>query len=162
MPNFISPDAKISSYADIEESIKGSILTIKAGCHIDSFVKIKFAGGQGGIEIGEECYINSGTVIYSGNGIKIGNKVLIASNCTLAPVNHGIRSGTSMLKQTFMGSKGGIVIEDDVWIGANTVVLDGAIIESGCVIGAGSVVKGRLKENGIYSGNPLQFIRFRN
>jgi virginiamycin A acetyltransferase len=161
MPNIISSSVKISRFADIEESMKGSILTIKDGCHIDSFVKIKFAGGMGSIEIGENCYINSGTVLYSGNGIKLGNKVLIASNCTLAPVNHGIKRASSMLEQTFMSSKGGIIIQDDVWIGANSVILDGAIIEKGCIIGAGSVVKGLLKSYGIYVGNPLKFIRYR-
>ena len=37
--------------------------------------------------------------------------------------------------------RGGIVIEDDVWIGANCVLLDGAVLRRGCVVGAGSLVR---------------------
>ena len=41
-----------------------------------------------------------------------------------------------------------------MWVGANTVTLDGTIIRKGCVIGAGSVVRGVLEEDGVYVGNP--------
>lgn len=158
MGNIISNTAKISFLADIEESVKGSILKIGDKCVIDSFVKIKFAGGVGDIIIGNQCYINSGCVLYSGNGIKMGNKVLIAANCTFATGNHGIKKEQTMLEQDFMASKGGIIIENDVWIGANSVILDGSNIGKGCVIGAGSVVKGRLEPYKIYTGNPLTCI----
>lgn len=161
MPNFISDNARISCLSDIEESIKGSKLIISDDCFVDSFVKIKFAGGLGDIVIGKKCYINSGCVLYSGNGITIGNRVLIASNCTLAPTNHGIKKEANILEQPFMTSKGGIIIEDDVWIGANSVILDGSYIKKGCIVGAGSVVRGLLKEFGIYGGNPLALLKFR-
>jgi virginiamycin A acetyltransferase len=57
-----------------------------------------------------------------------------------------------------MPSKGGITVGNDVWIGANVVILDGAVIPDGCVIGAQSLVKGILKEYSIYAGNPLRLI----
>lgn len=153
----ISSSAKISKFADIEESIRGTKIIIDDEAVVDSFVKIKPVGGTGDIYIGKKSYINSGTVIYSGNGVSIGNYVLIASNCTLAPVNHEYRSkDKTIIEQRFMPSKGGILIEDDVWIGANTVILDGTIIKKGVVIGAGSLVRGELEAYGIYSGNPLQ------
>ena len=161
MPNFISTSARISKFADIEESVKGSKLIIGENCMIDSFVKIKFSGGLGDIIIGEHCYINSGTVIYSGNGIKFGNKVLVAANCTFSPANHGIKKDAPMLGQPFMESKGGIIIEDDVWIGANAVILDGVYISQGCIIGAGSVVRGKLEPYRIYVGNPVELKGYR-
>lgn len=161
MPNYISPSSKISKWADIEESVRGSKLTISDGCFIDSFVKIKFSGGLADIFIGEKCYINSGCVLYSGNGITLGNKVLIASNCTLAPSNHGIKKESTFLEQPFMKSKGGIIVEDDVWIGANSVILDGTIIKKGCVIAAGSVVYGVFEEYGVYGGNPIKKLKSR-
>ena len=55
---------------------------------IDAFVKIKPAGGSGDVVIGRGTVINSGCVLYTGNGIRIGRNVLIAANCTLAPTNH--------------------------------------------------------------------------
>ena len=61
-----------------------------------------------------------------------------------------------------MPSKGGIIIEDDVWIGANTVILDGAVIRKGVVVGAVSVVRDQeLMPYGVYAGNPLKLIKMR-
>ncbi len=155
----IAKTADISKLADIEESSRGSLLIIGDYSMIDSFVKIKFAGGLGNIVIGEHCYINSGTVIYSGNGIFIGNNVLIAANCTLAPVNHAYKDPDTLIrKQGFEPSKGGITIEDDVWIGVGTVVLDGAKIRAGSVIGACSLVIGETEVYSINSGIPIKKI----
>jgi virginiamycin A acetyltransferase len=152
----ISDRAKVSNFADIEDSVRGTRIIIEAGVVIDAFVKIKPAGGNGDVIIGEGSYVNSGTVIYTGNGVWIGKNVLIAANCTLAPVNHQYRlRDTQIIRQGFTPSKGGIRIEDDVWIGVNTVVLDGALIRKGCVVGACSLVKGELDEYGVYAGNPL-------
>ncbi len=158
----ISPNAKVSKLAEIEDSVRGTKILISEGVYIDSFVKIKPVGGSGDLFIGKNSYINSGTVIYTGNGIQIGEGVLIASNCTLAPVNHEFRlRSKTILQQRFMPSKGGIVIEDDVWIGANTVVCDGSIIRRGAVVGANSVVLGELDSYGVYVGNPLKLIKYR-
>ena len=151
----IHPTAKVSAFADLELSQKGSRILVGAGCLIDSFVKLKPAGGGGDILIGERCYLNSGCVLYSGNGIKIGNDVLIAANCTLAPVNHAFRDRSRLIRdQGFLESRGGILIEDDVWIGANCILLDGTIIRKGCVVAAGSLVMGELPEYSICKGTP--------
>lgn len=158
----VAKTAKISKLADIEKSSRGSQLIIGNYSMIDSFVKIKFTGGHGDIVIGEHCYINAGTVIYSGNGIIIGNNVLIAANCTLAPVNHAYRDLNTLIRQQgFEPSKGGITIEDDVWIGAGTVVLDGAKIRKGAVIGACSLVIGETEAYSINTGIPIKKVGIR-
>lgn len=152
----IAPSAKISPLADLEDSVRGSKIIIGANVVIDSFVKIKPAGGTGDVVIGDGTTINSGNVLYTGNGIRIGKGVAIAANCTFAPTNHEFKSrDTPIVKQGFKPSKGGIIIEDDVWIGANCVFLDGSIIRKGAVIGACSVVRGELEAYGIYVGNPI-------
>ena len=136
--------------------MRGSKIIISDGVVIDSFVKIKPAGGSGDLVIGRGSQINSGCVIYTGNGIVIGEDVLIAANCTLAPTNHEYRSKNQTIRQQrFMPSKGGIVIEDDVWIGANCAILDGTIIRQGAVIGAQSLIQGELTSYGVFVGNPL-------
>jgi acetyltransferase-like isoleucine patch superfamily enzyme len=153
----ISEHARVSAQADIEDSVRGSKIVIEAGVVIDAFVKIKPVGGTGDVLIGRNSYVNSGTVIYSGNGVHIGEGVLIAANCTLAPVNHEFRTREATIaQQGFLQSKGGIRIADDVWIGAGCVILDGASIGKGCVIGALSLVKGELEPYGVYAGNPLE------
>jgi virginiamycin A acetyltransferase len=152
----IHPTAKVSPLADLEDSVRGSLIQVGAHSMIDSFVKIKPAGGGGDLIIGEHVAINSGCVLYTGNGITIGNAVAIAANCTLAPVNHAYGDRARLIReQGFLPSKGGIVIEDDVWIGANCVLLDGAVLRRGCVVAAGSVVRGELKAYGVYAGSPL-------
>jgi virginiamycin A acetyltransferase len=155
----IDPTAKISPLADIEESVRGTLIQVGPRTVIDSFVKIKPAGGMGDVVIGADCAINSGTVIYTGNGVRIGDAVAIAANCTLAPTNHAIADRDRLIRdQGFQPSKGGIVIEDDVWLGANVVLLDGAILRKGCVIAAGSVVRGEVEAYAIYAGAPARRI----
>lgn len=158
----IDPSAKISQLADIELSTRGTLMRIGARTMIDAFVKIKPAGGSGELVIGADCAINSGTVIYTGNGIRIGDAVLIAANCTLAPTNHQFSDATKRIRdQGFQPSRGGIVIGDDVWLGANVVVLDGAVIGQGCVVAAGAVVRGELASYSVYAGSPAKRVSAR-
>ena len=138
------------------------MISIGANSSLDSFIKIKPAGGMGDLIIGSQCSINSGCVFYTGNGIEIGDAVLISANCTFAPTNHQYSSRQKFIKdQGFATSKGGIVIKDDVWIGSNCVILDGAYIGKGAIIAAGSVVRGKLDDFTIYGGNPLKKIKER-
>lgn len=158
----IAPTAKVSGMADIEDSTRGTRIVLGAGVVIDAFVKIKPAGGTGDVVIGENTVINSGCVLYTGHGITIGRDVAIAANCTFAPTNHETgRRDIPVRQQGFRPSKGGIVVGDDVWIGANCVLLDGSIVGKGCVIAAGSVVRGALADYGIYGGNPIRKIGMR-
>ncbi|MDX1656339.1 MAG: DapH/DapD/GlmU-related protein [Candidatus Competibacteraceae bacterium] len=158
----IHDTARISPLADIEDSLRGSRIVVGEGSAIDSFVKIKPAGGSGDLLIGRHCVINSGTVIYTGNGVVIGDHVAIAANCTLAPVNHRVERRDRLIRQQgFMPSRGGITIEDDVWLGANVVLLDGAVLGRGCVIAAGSLVRGAVAPYTINAGNPLRIIGYR-
>ncbi|MFZ4287634.1 acyltransferase [Variovorax sp. HJSM1_2] len=158
----IHPTAKVSPLADIEDSVRGTRIEIGEHSAVDSFVKFKPAGGTGDLVIGAWTVINSGCVIYTGNGVKIGNQVAIAANCTFAPVNHAYQEKDRPIReQGFLPSKGGIVIEDDVWIGANCVLLDGAVLRQGCVIAAGSVVRGEIGAYTVNAGQPLRVVGHR-
>jgi len=155
----IDPTAAISPLADIEPSVRGTLIQIGPRTMVDAFVKIKPAGGSGEVVIGADCAINSGTVIYTGNGVRIGDAVAIAANCTLAPTNHAFDDRNRRIRdQGFQPSRGGIVIEDDVWIGAGVVILDGAVIRKGAVVAAGSVVRGEVEAYAIYAGSPARRI----
>ena len=162
MANVFHPDSKISKLASIEVSSRGTDTIIGELSVIDDFVKIKHVGGEGSIRIGNKSYINTGTVLYSGNGINIGNNVLIGPNCSLTPVNHEFNEkSVPICKQGFKKSKGGIIIEDDVWIGANVVILDGTIIRKGSIIGANSLVNSEIEEYSINYGTPCKIVRYR-
>ena len=153
---FISPDARI------HPSVRGSKIIIGAHTQIYDFVVIRAVGGSGDIVMGEHCYINPHSVLYSGNGITMGNYVLIAPHVSIVPTNHATsRCDIEIRKQGFMPSRGGVIIEDDVWIGAHATILDGAYIERGAVIAAGSVVGGRVEAYSVWGGAPAVKIKSR-
>lgn len=159
----IADTARISRLADIEDSVRGSRIVIEDHVTIDSFVKIKPAGGLGDVVIGAHSILNSGVVVYTGNGITMGRHVMVAANCVFSPTSHEYRSrDVPIMHQGFKaaadlkGGRTGIVIEDDVWLGAGCVVLEGAWLQRGVVVGAGSVVRGTLESYGVYAGNPLK------
>ncbi|MCL4377183.1 MAG: acyltransferase, partial [Actinobacteria bacterium] len=154
MANHFHNSARISFLSVIEISSRGTNTYIGANSVIDDFVKIKHVGGNGDVVIGMNVYLNSFTTIYSGNGVKIGDDVLIGPNCSLVPVNHNFSDKSIPIRlQRFAPSKGGIIIEEDVWIGAGVVILDGAYISKGSIIGAGSIV---VKKTEPYSIASLQ------
>lgn len=112
-------------------------------------------GGE--IVLGDRVSVNSYTILYGHGGLTIGNDVRIAAHCVIVPANHRFDDPNLPIKRQGM-SQLGITIEDDVWIGANVVVLDGTHICKGCVIGAGSVVRGHLEPMTIYAGSPTRKI----
>lgn len=159
----IHPTASISIDARIHASVRGSRIVIGAHSFVYDFVVIRAVGGSGDIVIGDHCYINAHTVIYSGSGVLLGNYVLIGPGCVVAPANHRIdRLDMPIRHQGFMPSRGGVVIEDDVWIGANSTLLDGARLGRGAVVAAGAVVHGPVEPWAICGGVPARKIGERN
>ena len=158
----IDENVKIHPTAIIEESIKNTNIFIGAGSFIDAFVLLRPVGGAGDIRIGERCYIICGVVMYFGNGITLGNDVLIAPNCTLSGSNHEFNDmSKTVYDQRFAPSKGGIIIEDDVWIGSNCSILDGAVIRKGAIIGANSLVNKEIPAYAVCYGSPAQVVGYR-
>lgn len=161
-PLEIAPTAVISPDARIFPSSRGTRIVIGAHTNVMEFAVIRAVGGKGDVVIGSHCYINPHCVLYSGNGIRIGDNVLIAAGTSIVPANHSIeRRDATIREQGFAPSRGGVVIEDDVWLGANCVVLDGAYIEKGAVIAAGSVVMGRVGGYSVWGGVPARLIKAR-
>jgi len=163
MSNQIHSSANISELASLDVSIKGTSIIVGENCVIDDYVKIKHVAGNEDVVLGDYVYLNSGTVIYSGNGVNIGSHVLIGPNCSLVPVNHNFENTNELIRlQGFMPSKGGILIRDNVWIGAGVTIIDGVEIGEGAVIGAGSLVNDNVPPFTIYAGTPAKKIGTRN
>ena len=162
MTNIFDKNSKISDLASIEISKIGTDTLIGAFSVIDDFVKIKHVGGIGNIVIGKNVYINSGTVLYSGNGIEIGDNTIIGPNCSITPAEHEFRDRNKLIKeQGFRKTKSGIRIEEDVWIGSSVVILAGAIIRKGSVIGANSMVNKETEPFSINYGSPIKKVGYR-
>jgi acetyltransferase-like isoleucine patch superfamily enzyme len=137
---------------------RSSHIHIGKDCRIGPGVILATYGGF--IEIGDGASINPYSVLYGHGGLRIGNVVSIATHCTVVPANHVFdRTDIPIRRQGLR--RQGIVIADDVWIGANAVVLDGARIGEGCVIAAGSVARGELEPMGVYGGVPARRLKTR-
>lgn len=116
----------------------------------------------GVIRIGNSCSINPYTIIYGhGEGVTIANNVLIAGHCMIIPSTHNHSRLDIPINQQGGTSKG-IVIEDNVWIGAGCKLLYGVTIGTGSIIAAGSVVNKSIESNSIAGGLPATIIRKRS
>jgi acetyltransferase-like isoleucine patch superfamily enzyme len=118
-------------------------------------VIIKALSPNARIIIGENVGISGATI--SGSNIKIGKNVLIGSGVLITdtdahPIHPFLRNESKFIKSS------PVVIEDDVFIGARTMILKGVTIGSGSVIGAGSVVIKDIPPMSIAAGNPAKVI----
>jgi acetyltransferase-like isoleucine patch superfamily enzyme len=114
---------------------------------------------KGKLILGENSRLGPFTVVFTGeHGVFIGKDVMIAPHCVLAAGNHNFKQIGKPIIHSGSFSKGPIIIEDDVWIGANSIITDGIKIEKGAVIGAGSVVTKNVESFTIVGGNPAVFI----
>ena len=93
--------------------------------------------------------------------IRIGAFAEIAPNCAFYPYDHGYKAN-ELIRCQPLQTKGGIVIEDDVWLGFGVIVLDGVKIGRGAVIGAGAVVTGDIPEGAIAAGVPARVTKMRS
>ena len=127
-------------------------------CRIASGARIMTWGGP--ISLGDECSVNAGTVLYGTGGIRIGRHVRIAALTTIVASQHIFADAdVPISRQGFTAS--GIVIEDDVWIGAGVCILDGLTVGAGSVIGAGAVVTRDVEPNTVVGGVPAVVLRRR-
>lgn len=113
------------------------------------------------LQVGNNCGINTGTYINAKGGIIFGNNVLIGSNVTISSGKHPI-DGTEPPVFERPTEPLPIVIEDDVWIGANAVIMPGITLKKGTVVGAGAIVTKDTEEYSVVAGVPAKIIRYRN
>lgn len=147
--------------ASIEIGDYTTINSDNYGYHINMFQKCKLyadrAGGK--IKIGKKCRIH-GTCIHAYNEIQIGDNCLIAANTQIIDGNGHKLSFPDVENRIYTTDEGiPIIIEDNVWIGANSIILGGTTIGYGSIIAAGSIVKGNVPPMSIFGGNPAKIIK---
>ncbi len=119
--------------------------------------------GEGGsLKIGSDTFIQPSCQFSAYKApIQIGCGVQIAPNCAFYPYNHGIAPGELIKKQPLQ-TKGGIVVDDDAWLGYGAIILDGVRIGKGAVVGAGSVVTDDVPDGAIAVGVPARIVNTRS
>ena len=117
---------------------------------------------EGSIYLDDYCNISANCHLLSETEIRLGKYVFLAGQCYLvAGGNHSFEDTAIPIMLQPSYSKGGISIGEDVWLGAGVIVLDGAAIGRGTIVGAGSVVKDVIPEYCIAVGIPAKKTRDR-
>ncbi|MBT3354069.1 MAG: acyltransferase [Candidatus Scalindua sp.] len=140
-----------------------SFIDIGANTFLLSNCIIKAADGW--IKIGNDCSINEFAILFGGGevgggGLEIGNDVRIAAHVRIVPMNHIYEDPKTLIRLQKNRSVG-IKIEDDVWLGVGSTILDGVTIGKGTVIGAGAVVTKDIPPYSIAVGVPAKVIKER-
>ncbi|MCX6239386.1 MAG: acyltransferase [Bacteroidia bacterium] len=128
--------------------VLGDNSTIEDFCTINN--------GVGDILIGQRSRIGMNNVLIG--PVTIGNDVILAQNIVMSGLNHGYEDIT-IPPHNQPVTKKKIILEDEVWIGANSVVLAGVTIGKHAVVAAGSVVTKNVPAYSVVVGNPAKVIK---
>ncbi|RZK32013.1 MAG: acyltransferase [Hymenobacter sp.] len=134
-------------------------VAIGKNCILEKGIFFKYDGiwQQGpSIRVQDDVFIGTGCEFNIRESIDIGKGSLIASGCRFVDHDHGIIASQPIRFQD--GPQQAITIGEDVWIGANAVVLKGVSIGNGAVVAASAIVTKSILPNEIWAGVPAKKI----
>lgn len=124
----------------------GTVVAIKPG-----------PAGPGALRVGRQTYIGEYNNLRSeGAALSIGDHCLISQFVSLIGSGHAYELRERLIDEQGVPDKVGLTIGDDVWIGAQVVVLPGVVVGRGAVIAAGSIVTRDVAEYSIVAGVPAR------
>jgi len=121
---------------------------------IESFATVNNAMGD--VFIGDRSLIGISSVVIG--PVSIGKDVMLAQNIVISGLNHGYEDVTKSIRAHKTVTKD-IIIDDEVWIGANAVVTAGVHIGKHSVVAAGSIVTKNVPAYSIVGGNPARLLK---
>lgn len=121
---------------------------------VESFACINNAVGD--VIIGDHTRVGLHNTIIG--PVKIGSNVNLAQGITVTALNHNYSDTNKRIDEQGV-STNGVTIEDDVWIGANAVILPGVTIGRHCVVAAGAVVTKDVPPHSLVAGVPAKVIK---
>lgn len=128
--------------------------SLGANATIEDFCTVN--NGVGDIIIGDDSRVGLGSVLIG--PVTIGKQVILAQNIVLSGLNHtysDINVPTRLQRVTTSP----IVVEDEVWIGANAVIIAGVTIGKHSVVAGGSVVTKSIPSYSVAVGNPAKVVK---
>ncbi len=132
--------------------------TVRLGarCVLQPDVWLNVGADNARLTIGEYTFIGRGTEIEVSESVSIGRGGLIAPGVFITDHNHSLAPDRPMFEQTCAAAP--VTIGDDVWVGANCVILPGVTIGHGAVVAAGAVVNREVPDRAIVGGVPARII----
>jgi acetyltransferase-like isoleucine patch superfamily enzyme len=132
----------------------GTIVMHGAVLHVYNFRNMT----QSGIKIGKDSLIGEYSVIRGQGGVQIGDRVYTSPFTQIIAVNHVFDDPNRPFVDQGITAEG-IVIEDDVWLGAGAVITDGVRVGRGAVVAAGAVVTKDVSPHTVVGGVPAKLIK---
>jgi acetyltransferase-like isoleucine patch superfamily enzyme len=132
----------------------GSFIMHGAVLHVYNFRNLPHAF----IRIGRDSLIGEYNVLRGQGGISIGDRVYTAPQVQLLAVNHVYDDPTRPMVDQGITAQG-IVVEDDVWIGAGAIITDGVRVGRGAVVAAGAVVTADVPAHTVAGGVPARVLK---
>lgn len=121
---------------------------------IEDFCTIN--NGVGGVEIGDRTLVGMSNVIIG--PVTIGDNVIIAQNVVISGLNHEYQNiNLPIADQPVLTLP--IIIKDDCWIAANSVITAGITIGKHSIVAAGSVVTKNVPDYSVVAGNPAKLMK---
>ncbi|MCM3183633.1 sugar O-acetyltransferase [Priestia megaterium] len=151
---YIFNHSRPSEHAVRSNILKQLFSEIGEDCYIEPPLHANWGGKN--VHFGNSVYANFNLTLVDDCNIFVGDNVMFGPNVTISAGTHPIHPNLRRKKAQYNVP---IYIEDNVWIGAQSVVLPGVRIGKNSVIGAGSVVTTSIPANVVAVGNPCRVIR---
>ena len=172
---FIGSNTKILNASNIRF---GNSVTIENNCEIDGYASEKIILGHcvkigayskllstshfskfgKGLKMGNNSAIGDFTHFGAPGGIVIGNDVIMGSYISFHSENHNFLDTSKLIREQGVNSKG-IVLGNNIWVGAKVTFLDGCQVGDNSVVAAGAVVNGIYPPNSIIGGVPAKVLK---
>jgi len=127
---------------------------------LEQDVYLKVVTDSARLHIGSCSFVGKGVAFDCQESISIGEHVLLAPGCFITDHNHDMAADRRIDQQRCVSAP--VAIEDDVWVGANAVILPGVKIGRGAVVGAGAVVTSDVDSFTVVGGVPARIIAKRD
>lgn len=111
------------------------------------------------IDIGDDVRMSGMCVISGATSIVIEDGALLARNVYVADHGHAFAADDVAIHEQGIGSVAGVRVGAGAWLGQNVVLLPGADIGRGSIVGANSVVRGAVPDRSIAVGAPARVVR---
>ena len=117
---------------------------------------------HGPLSIGPRASIGAGCTLYASTRLEIGADTMLAAHCYMGGGRYAVRGRTDIPIARQPEPTTGVVIEDDCWLGAGVIVIDGVRIGRGSVVAAGSVVTRDVESCSVVAGVPARRVGSRD